>query len=75
MFGNKDKKQSRLEKIAAIVRNAVNGISPAELARKTGVTRATIGKDLGVVERATGSLFYEDDGFIYPFYDGEGYDD
>ncbi len=75
MFGNKDKKQSRLEKIAALVRNATAGISQADLARKVGVTRATISKDMGIVEKMTGSLFYEDDGFVYPFDDGEGYDD
>lgn len=67
MFGNKDAKQSRLERLAATVREASAGISQAELARTTGVTRSTITKDMGVIEEATGELFYEEDGRLFWF--------
>ena len=67
MFGKKDAKQSRLEKIADAVRNAIGGITQAELARKANVTRSTLTKDMGIIERATNTLFYEDEGRLYWF--------
>ena len=77
MFGNKNTKQNRLEKIAELVRNAVNGISKAQLSRKLNVSRGTITKDMGIVEKATGHLFYEEDEFVHYYHGdaGGGYDD
>ncbi len=61
MFGNKHEKQERLFSISRLVRGAKNGISQADLARELGVSRSTITKDLGIVEQATNSRFWEDD--------------
>jgi len=61
VFGNKKSKQERLFSIGHLVRGARNGISPAELARKLNVSRSTITKDLGIVERETDAQFWEDD--------------
>ncbi len=68
MFGKKKDKQSRLEKMIDLIRNNVGGITRAQLAKELGVSRGTITKDLGVVERKTGKLLYEDDDQIY-YYD------
>ena len=61
VFGNKKGKQERLFSIGRLVRGAGSGISPAELARKLNVSRSTITKDLGIVERETDARFWEDD--------------
>lgn len=67
MFGNKKDKRKRLRKMAALVKKA-GGISQAELARKLGVSRGTVNKDLGIVQDETGALFWEDeDGNLHPF--------
>ena len=50
MYGNKDEKQARLEKIVALVAKASEGITQAALARLLRVTRATIHKDLVALE-------------------------
>ena len=72
MFGKKDAKQSRLEKIADAVRNAIGGITQAELARKANVTRSTLTKDMGIIEQATNTLFYEDKGRLHWFDENDG---
>ncbi|MCA9943103.1 MAG: helix-turn-helix transcriptional regulator [Ardenticatenaceae bacterium] len=61
MFGNKNKKQDRLFSIGRLVHRAEEGISQAELARQLGVSRSTLTKDMGIVERETGVRFWEDD--------------
>lgn len=50
MYGNKNEKRERLEKIAATVAQAPGGVTQAALARALGVSRATIGKDLTRLE-------------------------
>jgi DeoR/GlpR family transcriptional regulator of sugar metabolism len=67
MFGNKDEKRNRLQQMATLVQKA-GGITQAELARRLGVTRGTVNKDLSIVQDETGALFWEDeDGRLYPF--------
>ena len=61
MFGNKKNKRERLFSIGRLVRDARDGISPAELARELNVSRSTITKDLGIVEQETAARFWEDD--------------
>lgn len=61
MFGNKRNKKERLFSIGRLVRNAEEGISQAQLARELDVTRATLTKDMGVIEKETGIKFWEDD--------------
>lgn len=67
MFGNKKNKQSRLQRLAKLVQQSP-GISQAELARRLGVSRGTVTKDLAIVEKETGSLFWQDDDdHLHPF--------
>ena len=61
MFGKKDEKEARLWKIGEILKSAKDGVTQAELARQAGVTRATIHKDLSVIQEKTGILPAEDD--------------
>ena len=61
VFGNKNNKQERLTSIVKLVRQAGDGISSAELAKSLRVSRGTITKDMGIVERETGKRFWEDD--------------
>ena len=61
MFGNKKGKQTRLFSISKLVHKAKGGVSQAELARELDVSRGTITKDLGIVEREIGVQFWEDD--------------
>ena len=53
--------QDRLFSIGRLVHRAEEGISQAELARQLGVSRSTLTKDMGIVERETGVRFWEDD--------------
>lgn len=67
MFGNKKNKKSRLQRLAKLVQQSP-GISQAELARQLGVSRGTVTKDLAIVEKETGSLFWQDDDDqLHPF--------
>ena len=67
MFGNKKNKKSRLQQLAQLVKQSP-GISQAELARRLGVSRGTVNKDLGIVEKETGQRFWEDeDDTLHPF--------
>lgn len=61
MFGSKQDKRTRLFSISDLVRKAKNGISRADLARELDVSRATLTKDMSIVEKETGALFWEDD--------------
>jgi len=61
VFGKKDEKEARLWKIGEILKSAKDGVTQAELARQAGVTRATIHKDLSVIQEKTGILPAEDD--------------
>lgn len=61
MFGRKDKKLERLQQIGRIVGQEREGITQAELARRLGVSRSTILKDLAIIEEHTAVLLAEDD--------------
>ena len=60
MYGNKSEKRQRLEKEAALVALAPEGVTQASLARILGVARSTIGDDLAELERL-GVLLAEDE--------------
>jgi predicted HTH transcriptional regulator len=59
MYGSKSEKRQRLEKEAALVALAPEGVTRASLARILGVARSTIGDDLAELERL-GVLLAED---------------
>lgn len=59
MFGDKRQKQKRLERIAELT-TGEEGITRAQLARRLGVHRSTIGRDLLHLEER-GILLAEDD--------------
>lgn len=59
MFGNKDDKRKRLEKMVQIIGKNPNGISQSELARQLGVPRCTVKRDLPMLEKS-GVLLAED---------------
>lgn len=68
MFGNKHKKQVRLQRLGALLKKERNGITQAELARRLGVSRATVLKDLAILQEQAGLLAAEDeDGRLYWF--------
>ncbi len=51
MFGSKDDKSKRLERMVEIIAKAPVGITQAALARLLGVGRSTVSKDLRALER------------------------
>ncbi len=51
MFGSKDEKQNRLERIVDIIAKSPAGITQAALARLLGVGRSTVHKDLQTLEK------------------------
>jgi hypothetical protein len=61
VFGEKESKLARLFKIGQVLQGAEDGVTQAELARQVGVTRATIHKDLSIIQEKTGILPAEDD--------------
>ncbi len=61
MYGSKSEKRQRLEKEAALVALAPEGVTRASLARILGVARSTISDDLAELERL-GVLLAEDEG-------------
>jgi len=58
MFGNKQVKQARLEQMARVIGQHPD-ITQAELARKMGMPRSTVKRDLPALEKA-GILLAED---------------
>jgi DeoR/GlpR family transcriptional regulator of sugar metabolism len=68
MFGNKRKKKERLRELGSVLKQEKGGITQSELARRLGVSRATINKDLAILQEQTGILAAEDDhGRLYLF--------
>jgi predicted DNA-binding transcriptional regulator YafY len=51
MFGNKDEKQNRLERMVEIIAKSPAGITQAALARLLGVGRSTVNKDMATLEK------------------------
>jgi len=51
MFGNKDEKRNRLNRMAQVIAHSPQGITQAALARVLGVGRSTVNKDLQVLEK------------------------
>lgn len=68
MFGNKKDKNDRLHQLVAIVKShRPSSISQAELARRLGVARSTVLKDLGILEQQSLYLVEDSDGNLsYP---------
>jgi len=65
MFGNKDKKRSRLEQMVEIIAKSPAGITQAALARLLGVGRSTINKDLHSLEKRGVRLSEDRRGRLY----------
>jgi DeoR/GlpR family transcriptional regulator of sugar metabolism len=59
MFGNKQDKQKRLERMAKVIETHTGGISQSAIARELGVPRCTVKRDLPALE-AKGILLSED---------------
>jgi biotin operon repressor len=59
MFGNKHNKQQRLQRMADVIGQHPSGISQSALARKIGVPRCTVKRDLPTLEQR-GILLSED---------------
>ncbi len=69
MHGNKNQKQARLEQMAALVAQAPEGVTQADLARALRVTRATVHKDLVTLEHKGVRLAEDDAGRLWwPFW-------
>ncbi|GIV96848.1 MAG: HTH domain-containing protein [Herpetosiphonaceae bacterium] len=51
MFGSKQAKMERLEQIVALLRAHPAGLTQAEIARRLGVSEATIMRDLWLLEQ------------------------
>lgn len=60
MFGNKNNKVDRLERLSEIIKRE-DGVSQADLSRKLGVSRGTINKDLSVIQEKIGVRLAEDE--------------
>ena len=67
MYGSKSEKRQRLEKEAALVALAPEGVTRAGLARILGVARSTIGDDLAELERLGVLLAEDEDGRLTLF--------
>ena len=50
MFGSKQQKQDRLQRIVEVLRQYPQGLSQAELARSLNVPRSTVMRDLPLLE-------------------------
>ncbi len=59
MFGNKQAKRGRLEQMAKVIERHPEGISQSDLARRVGVPRCTVKRDLPALEQV-GILLAED---------------
>ncbi len=51
MFGNKNEKRNRLDRMVDIIAKSPAGITQAALARLLGVGRSTVNKDLVALEK------------------------
>jgi DNA-binding IclR family transcriptional regulator len=60
MFGNKQSKRERLERMADVIEQYPQGISQNKLARQMGIPRSTVKRDLPTLEQA-GILLAEDE--------------
>ncbi|MBN1977392.1 MAG: helix-turn-helix domain-containing protein [Anaerolineae bacterium] len=60
MFGNKQAKRERLEYMADVIEQYPQGISQSKLARRMGIPRSTVKRDLPTLEQA-GILLAEDE--------------
>jgi DNA-binding IclR family transcriptional regulator len=60
MFGNKQSKKARLERMADVIEQYPQGISQSKLARQMGIPRSTVKRDLPTLEQA-GILLAEDE--------------
>ena len=60
MFGNRNDRLDRLEKMSEIVKEG-DGVSQADLSRELGVSRGTVNKDLSVIQEKIGVRLAEDD--------------
>jgi DNA-binding IclR family transcriptional regulator len=60
MFGNKQAKRERLERIADEIEQHSEGISQSALARQLGIPRSTVKRDLPALKQA-GILLAEDE--------------
>ncbi len=67
MYGSKSEKRQRLEKEAALVALAPEGVTRASLARILGVARSTICDDLAELERLGVLLAEDEDGRLTLF--------
>jgi DNA-binding IclR family transcriptional regulator len=59
MFGTKQSKEQRLEQFVDLLEQHPNGLPPIEIARRLGVERSTIHRDLVALEER-GVLLAED---------------
>lgn len=59
MFGSKQGKQQRLERMVDLLQNHPTGLLPSEIARELRVPRSTIHRDLVALEKR-GVLLAED---------------
>ncbi len=67
MYGSKDEKRRRAEKIAALVALAPRGVTQAALARALGVAPSTIAGDLALLERLGVRLAEDSEGRLTLF--------
>ena len=67
MFGNKDDKKKRLEKMSRMIEQHPEGISQSELARKLGVPRCTVKRDLPTLEKSGVLLAENKQGWLLLF--------
>ena len=65
MFGKKDEKQNRLERMVEIIAKSPQGITQAALARLLGVGRSTVNKDLVALEKRGVRLAEDSKGRLY----------
>jgi predicted DNA-binding transcriptional regulator YafY len=64
MYGDKDKKNSRLAQIIEIIKAAGAGITQAALALRLGVSRSVINKDLVTLHTQGVRLAEDDEGRV-----------
>jgi predicted DNA-binding transcriptional regulator YafY len=65
MFGNKNEKQGRLERMVEIIAKSPQGITQAALAHLLGVGRSTVNKDLVALHQRGVRLAEDKQGRLY----------